>query len=66
MSSLRVRDEDLHVSVCCSVLQCVAVCCSVLQCVTMWCREYVAVYYSVLQWIALCSVLQCVAVSVLR
>ena len=26
------------VAVCCSVSQCVAVCCSVLQCVAGWCR----------------------------
>jgi len=31
----------VHVSVCCSVLQCVAVCCSVLQCVAVCCSVWV-------------------------
>jgi len=56
-----------HVSVCCSVLQCVAVCCSVLQCGAVCCSvlQCVAVCCSVavLQCVAVCcSVLQCVAV----
>jgi len=40
-----------EVSMCCSVLQCVAVCCSVLQCVAVGCSglQCVAVGYSKLQ-----------------
>ena len=62
-------------SVCCSVLQCVAVCCSVLPSVTVHCcvkqqwvcgwvdEQRVAVCCSVLQCAAVfCSVLQCNAV----
>ena len=40
-----------HVSVCCSVLQCVAVCCSVLQCGAVCC--------SVLQCVAVCCSVWC-------
>jgi len=49
-------------TVCCSVLQCVAVCCSVFQCVAVCCSllQCVAVCCSVLQGAAVCcSVLQC-------
>jgi len=43
-------------SLCCSVLQCVAVCCSVLQCVAVCC--------SALQCVTVCcSVLQCIAIQ---
>ena len=53
-----------QMSVCCSVLQCVAVCCSVLHCVAVCCSvlQRDAVCCSVLQCVAVCcSVLQCVA-----
>ena len=56
---------QMHVAVCCSVLQCVALCCSVLRCVAVCCSvlQCVAVCCSVLQCVAVrCSVLQCVAV----
>jgi len=52
-------------SICCSVLQCVAVCCSVLQCVAVCCSvaQCVAVWHSVLLLLqcgaVCCSVLQC-------
>jgi len=59
-----------YVTVCCSVLKCVAVCVavwrSVLQCLTMCCSvsQYVVVHYSVLQCVAVCySVLQSVTTS---
>jgi len=60
--------QDSHLSVCCSVLQCVAVCCSVLQCVAVCCSalQCAAVCWSVLECAGVCcSVLQCVAVRVL-
>ena len=56
------------VTVCCSVLQCVAVCCSVLWCIAVClCRgmhaSSITVCCSVLHYIAVCcSVLQCVAI----
>jgi len=53
------------ITVCCSVLQCVAVYYSVLQCIPVCCSvlQCVAVYYSVLQCITVRrSVFQCVAV----
>jgi len=72
---LSLRNRQVRVAVCCSVLQCVAVCCSVLQCVAVCCSvvQYVAVCCSVLQCVAVCcsvsqrvavccSVLQCAAV----
>jgi len=43
------------VAVCCSVLQCVAVCCSVLQCVAVWCCVVLCVAVRVA---VCCSVLQ--------
>jgi len=65
----------LSVSVCCSVMQCVAVCCSVLQyvaarcnflqCVDVWCSvlQCSAVWCGVMWCVAVCcSVLQCGAV----
>jgi len=45
----------LVISLCCSMLQCVAVCCSVLQCVSVCCSMSQCV-------VVRCSVLQCVAV----
>ena len=46
------------ISVCYSMLQCVAVCCSVLQCVAMCCTslQCVAVCCNVLQCVALCCI----------
>jgi len=50
-------------SVCCSVLQCVAVCCSALQCAAVCCSEP----FRVLPCVAVCcSVLQCDAVCYLN
>ena len=54
------------VTLCCSVLHCVAVCYIMLQCVTLCCSvlHRVAVCYIVLQCVTLCcSVLHCVAVK---
>ena len=59
------RDEAHLVTVCCSVLQCVAVCGSVWQCVAVCGSElqYAAPCCSVWQCVAVCgSVWQCVAV----
>jgi len=53
---VKFHTDSSTISVCCSVLQCVAVRCSVVQCS--------AEYYSVVQCVAVwCSVLQCVLVS---
>ena len=73
-----VRFQSIHIcgecdlnllTLCCSVLQCVAVCCSVLQCVAV-CRPLSQVSPSyvgsacVLHCVAVCcSVLQCVAAA---
>jgi len=45
---LGVREEELRVAVCCSVLQCAVVCCIVLQCVAI-CVACDAVCCSTLQ-----------------
>jgi len=46
----------IPLTLCCSVLQCVAVCCSVLQCVVVCC----SVLKCVLQCVAVCRVAVCI------
>jgi len=65
-AALRLYPYILYITVCCSVLQCVAVCRSVSQCVAVYrsVSQCIAVYRSVSQCVAVCySVLQCVAMD---